>query len=47
MSITQIVSLFRSSGSDFIEDDCQTQAAALSYYTIFSLPPLLLILLNH
>jgi len=45
MSITQIVSLFRSSGSDFIEDDCQTQAAALSYYTIFSLPPLLLVLL--
>ena len=30
---------------DFIEDDCPTQAAALSYYTIFSLPPLLMLLL--
>ena len=45
MSIKRIVSLIRSSGSDFIEDDCPTQAAALSYYTIFSLPPLLLVLL--
>ena len=45
MGITRIVSLIKSSGAEFIEDDCQTQAAALSYYTIFSLPPLLLVLL--
>lgn len=27
----------------FLEDDCMTMAAALAYYTLFSLPPLLLI----
>jgi membrane protein len=26
---------------DFIEDDCATMAAALAYYVVFSLPPLL------
>jgi membrane protein len=31
---------------DFLEDDCTTMAAALSYYTVFSLPPLLLLLLT-
>jgi membrane protein len=30
---------------DFIHDDCPTMAAALSYYTVFSLPPLLVLLL--
>src|SRR6185503_14535708 len=28
--------------SRFIDDDCTTMAAALAYYTTFSLPPLLL-----
>jgi membrane protein len=37
--------LVRDSGKDFIEDDCATQAAALSYYTIFSLPPLVVLIL--
>lgn len=37
--------LIKQSVSDFIEDDCMSSAAALAYYTIFSLPPLLLILL--
>jgi len=32
--------------SEFIEDDIFTHAAALSYYTIFSLPPILLIILS-
>lgn len=32
--------------SKFIEDDIFMQSAALSYYTIFSLPPLLLIVLS-
>jgi membrane protein len=32
--------------SEFIEDDCQTMAAALAYYTVFSLPGLLLIVLK-
>jgi membrane protein len=41
----QALSLLQSSGRDFVADDCPTQAAALSYYTIFSLPPLLMVLL--
>jgi membrane protein len=31
--------------NSFIEDDCPTMAAALSYYTVFSLPPLLVLIL--
>ena len=31
---------------DFIEDDCPTMAAALAYYTVFSLAPLLLIVIS-
>jgi membrane protein len=38
-------SLIKESAGNFLADDCPTQAAALSYYTIFSLPPLLLVLL--
>jgi membrane protein len=37
--------LLKSSVRDFIEDDCPTMAAALSYYTVFSLPPLLVLIL--
>ncbi len=32
--------------SDFVEDDCPTLAAALAYYTVFSLPPLLFLLVT-
>lgn len=46
MNVKRTFSLFKSSVNDFLEDDCSTQAAALSYYTIFSLPPLLLVLLT-
>jgi len=46
MNVKQVFALFRSSVNDFMVDDCSTQAAALSYYTIFSLPPLLLLLLT-
>jgi membrane protein len=45
MGLKEAFALVRDSGKDFIEDDCQTQAAALSYYTIFSLPPLLVLIL--
>jgi membrane protein len=45
MNVKGALALLKSSGADFIEDDCPTQAAALSYYTIFSLPPLLMVLL--
>jgi len=37
--------IFKQSISKFIEDDIFTHAAALSYYTIFSLPPMILIIL--
>ena len=29
--------------SEFFDDDCMSQAAAVAYYTIFSLPPLLML----
>jgi membrane protein len=45
MNLKGALALLKSSGADFIEDDCPTQAAALSYYTIFALPPLLMVLL--
>jgi membrane protein len=37
--------LLKSSVREFIDDDCPTMAAALSYYTVFSLPPLLVLIL--
>jgi membrane protein len=45
MGLKESFTLLRDSGKDFIQDDCPTQAAALSYYTIFSLPPLLVLIL--
>ena len=32
--------------TNFIEDDCPTLAAALAYYTVFSLPPLIFLLVT-
>jgi membrane protein len=49
MMATESRSLFqlmKDSVNGFIEDDCTTMAAALSYYTVFSLPPLLVLLLT-
>ncbi len=37
--------LLRRSAMEFMDDECMTMAAAVSYYTIFSLPPLLVLLL--
>ncbi|HWR54201.1 MAG TPA: YihY/virulence factor BrkB family protein [Bryobacteraceae bacterium] len=31
---------------EFVDDDCPTMAAALAYYTVFSLPPLLVIIIT-
>ncbi len=45
MGFKETFALVTDSAKDFVEDDCPTQAAALSYYTIFSLPPLLLLIL--
>jgi len=45
MELKEGFTLLKQSGKEFGEDGCSTQAAALSYYTIFSLPPLLLLIL--
>lgn len=37
--------LLKQTASSFVDDRCQTMAAALAYYTAFSLPPLLVLLL--
>jgi membrane protein len=37
--------MLKRSVRDFLDDDCMTRAAALSYYTVFSLPPLLILIL--
>src|SRR5215213_1035923 len=41
-----ILEIVKQSGKDFIEDDCMDAAASLSYYTIFSLPAILVLLLT-
>jgi membrane protein len=41
-----VVELLKQTFKGFSEDDCPTMAAALSYYTVFSLPPLLVLLLT-
>lgn len=38
--------LLKQTISDFIDDDCMTQAAALAYFTLFALPPLLLVVIS-
>jgi membrane protein len=40
-----LIGLLKDTVEEFLHDDCPTMAAALSYYTVFSLPPLLLLLL--
>lgn len=40
-----IVDILKQSFKDFSDDECPTMAAALSYYTVFSLPPLLLLII--
>ncbi len=44
--LRKLWALLRQSGSQFLADGMWTNAAALSYYTIFSLPPMLLIILQ-
>ena len=41
-----MLSVFRDAAKDFSEDDCPMMASSLSYYTVFSLPPLLLIIVT-
>jgi membrane protein len=37
--------IFKHSFKEFMDDDCMTSAAALSYYTVFSLPAILMLLM--
>jgi membrane protein len=41
-----MIQQLRSAMSGFVADDCPTLAAALAYYTVFSLPPLLFLLIT-
>ena len=40
-----VLDLFKRSGKEFFSDDCPRLAAALSYYTVFALAPLIALLL--
>jgi membrane protein len=40
-----VFGMLKQSVREFLNDDCMTRAAALSYYTVFSLPPLLILIL--
>lgn len=42
----KILDLFRQTFKEFNTDNCMKLSAALSYYTIFSLPPLLIIIIS-
>jgi membrane protein len=41
-----VAGLLRQTVNDFLEDDCMDSAAALAYYTIFSLPAILVLILT-
>jgi membrane protein len=40
-----MLQLLKRSARDFMDDECPLRAAALAYYTIFALPPLLILLI--
>jgi membrane protein len=40
-----MLTLLKQTASNFVDDRCQSMAAALAYYTAFSLPPLLVLIL--
>lgn len=46
MEQTSTFGLLKQSAIDFMEDECPRLAAALAYYTIFALPPLLILILT-
>jgi membrane protein len=41
-----VIGLLKETVNDFLQDDCMDSAAALSYYTIFSLPAILVLILT-
>ncbi len=42
----ELATIFKKTFVAFVADDCPSEAAALAYYTVFSLPPLLLIVIS-
>ena len=46
MRIRKVLNLFKSAGNGFIDDNAFKLAAALSYYTVFALGPLLIIVIS-
>lgn len=40
-----MIALLKNASKDFLEDECPVRAAALAYYTVFALPPLLILLI--
>ncbi len=42
----QIVTVFRRTFSEFLEDECMSMGAALAFYAMFSIPPILIILIT-
>src|SRR5918999_4334111 len=44
-SRTGMLGILKESFRDFLADDCMDSAAALSYYTVFSLPAILVLIL--
>lgn len=40
-----VMDVLKGAASDFSDDECTVRAAALAYYTVFALPPLLVLLL--
>jgi membrane protein len=40
----KLIRTVKKATSDFSEDDCMSSAAAMAYYAIFSLPPLLVLI---
>src|SRR5256714_15628680 len=43
---SEIFQVTRAAAKDFSQDQCGLRAAALSYYTVFALPPLLILLIK-
>jgi membrane protein len=40
-----VTDVIRTTAREFLDDDCMTMAAAISYYSVFALPPLLVLVL--
>src|SRR3712207_6550922 len=46
MASSSVFGVVKSAAKDFSDDECPLRAAALSYYVIFALPPLLILLIS-